>query len=233
MFAKQDKINVILKINFLQMLHCMPSSYNINLNESPNHFMTLDAMARGMTNISKIAKVTKINNNAEVELIVNDLLTQRLIVKSEIRGFLGRKKTEVRITETGLRVLNTKKQELEQKFQYVQQWYGNGDRSKLESFMDSNRAWIPMILFSGIMNAMFFMSMMSLMGMAMYPAESAAVGSHGDQNTQSGAQDNDNNNRSQEQTDKTSTESMAADHSSVGDSAGFEGFDGGRGFYNF
>src|ERR671926_366356 len=128
MFAKQDKINVILKINFLQMLHCMSSSNNVNVNESPNHFMILDAMARGMTNISKIAKVTKINNNAEVELIVNDLLTQRLIVKSEIRGFLGRKKTEVKITETGLRVLNTKKQELEQKFQYVQQWYGNVNR---------------------------------------------------------------------------------------------------------
>ena len=53
-----------------------------------------------MTNISKIAKVTKVND--EVELIVNDLLTQRLIMKSEIRGFLGRKKTEIRITETGL-----------------------------------------------------------------------------------------------------------------------------------
>src|ERR687886_2701922 len=228
MFAKQDKINVILKINFLQMLHCMSSSNNVNVNESPNHFMILDAIARGMTNISKIAKVTKINNNyAEIELIVNDLLTQRLIMKSEIRGFLGRKKTEIRITETGLRLLNTKKQELEQKFHHVQQWYGNGDRSKLESFMNSNRAWIPLMLFSGIMNAMFFMSMMSLMGMAMNPAESAAVGSHGDQNIQPAAQDNNDNNNSnggQEQTDPTSTESTA-DYSNVGDSAGFEGFD--------
>src|ERR671938_1217406 len=187
------------------------SSNNINVNESPNHFMILDAIARGMTNISKIAKVTKINSNyAEIELIVNDLLTQRLIMKSEIRGFLGRKKTEIRITETGLRLLNTKKQELEQRFQQVQQWYGNGDRSKLESFMNSNRAWIPMMLFSGIMNAMFFMSMMSLMGMAINPAESAAVGSHGDQNTQAGAQDNnDNNNSNQEQTDQTGAETTA------------------------
>jgi hypothetical protein len=211
-----------------------PSSNNINVNESPNHFMILDAIARGMTNISKIAKVTKINNNdAEIELIVNDLLTQRLIVKSETRGFLGRKKTEIRITETGLRLLNTKKQELEQKLEQVQQWYGNGDRSKLESFMDSDRAWIPMMLFSGIMNAMFFMSMMSLMGMAMNPAESAAVGSRGDQNTQSGAQNNDNNNdSSQEQTYQTTTE-PTADYSNVGDSAGFEGFDGGGGFDSF
>jgi hypothetical protein len=213
------------------------SSNNINVNESPNHFMVLDAIARGMTNINKIAKVTKINNNgAETELIINDLLTQRLIAKSEIRGFLGKKKTEIRITETGLRLLNTKKQELEQRFQQVQQWYGNGDRSKLESFMDSNRVWIPMMLFSGIMNAMFFMSIMSLMGMAMNPAESAVVGSHGDQNTQSASQDsNDNNNNgnvSQEQTDQTSTESTA-DYSNVGDSGGFEGFDGGGGFDSF
>ena len=84
--------------------------------------MILDAIARGMTNIRKIAKVTKVNNNyAEIELIVNDLSAQRLIVKSETRGFLGRKKTEIRITETGLRLLNTKKQELEQRFQQVQQ----------------------------------------------------------------------------------------------------------------
>ena len=227
MFAKQDKINVILKINFLQMLHCMSSSNNVNVNESPNHFMILDAIARGMTNISKIAKVTKINNNAEVELIVNDLLTQRLIMKSEIRGFLGRKKTEVRITETGLRILNTKKQQLEQNLLQVHQWYDNGDKSKLESFMDSNRAWIPMMLFSGIMNAMFFMSMMSLIGMAMNPAESAVVGSYGDQNAQLGAENNNSNNSSQEQTDQTGAE--PADHSNAGDPTGFEGFHGGGG----
>ena len=151
-------------------------------------------------------------------------------MKSEIRGFLGRKKTEIRITETGLRVLNAKKQELEQKLEQVQQWYDNGDRSKLESFMDSNRSWIPMMLFSGIMNAMFFTSMMSLMGMAMNPAESAAGGSRGDQNSQSGAQNNNDNNSNQEQTDQSGAE---ADYSNVSDSTGFEGFDGGGGFDNF
>jgi hypothetical protein len=100
-----------------------------------------------------------------------------------------------------------------------------------ESFMDSNRAWIPMMLFSGIMNAIFFMSMISLMGMTMNPAESAAVGSHGDQNTHSEAQNNDNNNSSHEHIDQTGAE--AADYSNVGDSTGFEGFDGGGGFDNF
>jgi hypothetical protein len=210
----------------------MTASYsNINVNESPNHFMTLDAIARGMTDTDKIAKAAKITNDAEIELIVNDLLTQRLIVKSEIRGFFGRKKTKIKVTETGIRLLNAKKQELEQKLQQVQQWYGNRDKSKLESFMDSNRQWIPMMLFSGIMSTMFFMSMMSLTGMAMNPAESAAVGSHGDQNSQPGAQDNNDNNSNQGQTDQTDSN---ADYGNVGDSTGFGGIDGGGGgFDNF
>lgn len=209
----------------------MPSSSsNVNINQSPYRFMILDTIARGMTNINKIAKATKINDDAEIELIVNDLLIQRLIIKSETRGFLGRKKTEIRITEIGLRTLDTKKQELEQKLEQVQRWYDNGDKSKLESFMNSNRTWIPMMLFSGIMNAMFFMSMMSLVGMAMNPAESAAVEGHGDQNTESGIQNNDNKNN-QEQVDQAGTET--ADYSNVSDSTGFEGFDGGGGFDNF
>ena len=54
--------------------------------------------------------------------------------------------------------------------------------------MDSNRMWIPMMLFSGILNIMFFASMMSFMGMAMNPAESAVTEGQVDQNT-AGAED--------------------------------------------
>ena len=51
-----------------------------------------------------------------------------------------------------------------------------------------------MMLFSGIMNAMFFMSMMSMLGMAMSPAESGLVGGEGsgtaaDSGESSGADD--------------------------------------------
>ena len=49
--------------------------------------------------------------------------------------------------------------------------YTNRDRRGVESFMDDNRAWIPMMIFSGIMSAIMFASMMSFMGMAMNPAE--------------------------------------------------------------
>ncbi|MBA2268427.1 MAG: hypothetical protein H0W19_08850 [Nitrosopumilus sp.] len=47
-------------------------------NESPNHFMVLDAISMGIKKISSISKVTKLSKD-EVELIVNDLNSQRLI----------------------------------------------------------------------------------------------------------------------------------------------------------
>ncbi|HYY65992.1 MAG TPA: MarR family transcriptional regulator [Nitrososphaeraceae archaeon] len=146
-------------------------SYNNDINESPNHFMVLDAIDRRANSIDKIAKVTKLEK-IDVELITNDLASQRLIIKTESKGFLGKRKLKTSITETGIRLLNIKKQELEQQWQQIQQWYNNGDRSHLQSFMNYDRAWIPMMLFSGIMNMIFFTSMMSFMGMAMNSIES-------------------------------------------------------------
>lgn len=141
-------------------------------NESPNHFMVLDAIARGMKKIDSISKVTKLSKD-EVELIVNDLVIQKILIKNVKKGFFGNKKIEFHIAETGMKILNSKKEELAEKSQRLQQLYESGDRSQVQSFMDSNRMWIPMMLFSGIMNMMFFASMMSFMGMAMNPTESA------------------------------------------------------------
>jgi predicted transcriptional regulator len=145
------------------------------INESPNHFMVLDAIGRGIKTIDKIAKVARLDK-AQVELIVNDLIVQRLVIRTEKKGFLGGTKVELTISHTGLQVLNTKKQELEKQWQQVQQWYNNGQTQQVQGYMDNNRMWVPMMLFSGIMNAMFFMSMMSMMGMALSPAESGLAG---------------------------------------------------------
>ena len=151
---------------------------SVRINESPNHFMVLDAIGRGVKTIDKIAKVAKMDK-AQVELIVNDLIVQRLATRTEKKGFLGRTKVELTISHTGLQVLNVKKQELEKQWQQVQQWYNNGQTQQVQGYMDNNRMWIPMMLSSGIMNAMFFMSMMSIMGMALSPAESGLVGGEG------------------------------------------------------
>jgi predicted transcriptional regulator len=147
----------------------------MSVNDSPNHFMVLDAISRGMKTFGKIVSNTKLDK-AIVDAVINDLAAQRLITIVEKKGFLGAKKEEFEITETGLRMLTAKKQELEKKFQQFQQWYSNGQMQQLQESMKADRIWLPFMLFSGIMNAMFFMSMMSLMGAAMTPAESAFAG---------------------------------------------------------
>ena len=148
---------------------------NVRVNESPNHFMVLDAIARGVKTVDKIAKVTRLNK-AEVELITNDLVAQRLVIQTEKKGFFGGKKLEFAISHTGMQLLSSKKAELEKEAAKIQQWYQSGNTGQIQSYMDQNRMWMPMMMFSGIMNIMFFMSMMSMMGMAMNPAESAQAG---------------------------------------------------------
>ena len=192
-------------------------SREVKVNDSPNHFIVLDAISRGMSSIDKIAKVAKLSKT-EIELIVNDLVFQRLITSNEKRGFLGRKKIELKITETGMDLLGNKKKELQDKVQEMQQYYDNGNRTQLESLMDSNRAWMPMMLFSGIMNILFFTSMMSLMGLAMSPMESSLAGSSEGGNADSGSA-----------TDDSSSDSSGADTGTGADTGGFDGggFDGG------
>ena len=146
-------------------------SENIKVTESPKHFMVLDAISRGVEDSGKIARVTKVSK-AEVEMILNDLAVQKLIVTEQKKGLFG-KKIQARITDTGSRLLSFKKQELEEKSRHLESMYTSRDRRGVESFMDDNRAWIPMMIFSGIMSAMVFASMMSFMGMAMNPAEAS------------------------------------------------------------
>jgi hypothetical protein len=193
-------------------------------NESPNHFIVLDAVARGMKKIDSISKVTKLSKD-EVELIVNDLVAQKILIKNEKKGFFGNKKIELDIADTGIKILNTKKEELSEKSERLQQLYQTGDKSQIQSFMDSNRMWIPMMLFSGILNMMFFASMMSFMGMAMNPAESAATEGQVDQNT-AGAED------TAATSDSSDVGAAGEMDTTSGGDPGFEGFDGG-GFGDF
>jgi hypothetical protein len=158
-------------------VHITSEMSSVRINESPNHFMVLDAIGRGVKSFDKIAKVTRLDK-AEVELIINDLIGQRLVIRTEKKGFL-RTKVELTLSHTGLQMLNSKKQELEKQMQQIQQWQSNGQTQQLQSYMDNNRMWMPMMLFSGIMNAVFFMSMISMMGMAMTPAESGLAGGEG------------------------------------------------------
>ena len=198
-------------------------SSEVNIRESPNHFIVLDASARGMNNVDKISRVSKLNKS-EVEIIINDLVFQRLVRMNEKRGFFGRKKNELKITETGMSLLGNKKKELQEKVQEMQQYYNNGDKSQLDSFMVSNRSWVPMMLFAGIMDILFFTSMMSLLGLGLNPMESS-LAQDGANADNGGSADNTNG-----ASDGSSSESSGADSQDVGsDGGGFDGggFDGG------
>ncbi|HJT50043.1 MAG TPA: MarR family transcriptional regulator [Nitrososphaeraceae archaeon] len=210
------------------------------LDKSPNHFIVLDAISRGISSIDKISKASKMDK-LEVELITNDLLTQRLIAKTERRGLIFRKKKqELGITDIGMKLLNAKKQELEQKRQQMQQSYNNRDGTQLQSYMDANRIWMPMMLFSGIMDIMFFTSMMSYIGLGINPLENAIMGvqsSGGGSLEQTANSSNDADHHSSNDEHGTSGETDGTgegadyDNSSF-DSGGFDGFDGG-GFDSF
>jgi hypothetical protein len=212
--------------------------------ESPNHFMVLDAISRGINSLDKIVVSTKLQKDL-VELILNDLLTQRLIVKSEKKGlFFGRKKTQMGITETGIKLLNAKKQELEQKRLEMQQSYDNEDGTRLQSYMNANRTWIPLMLFSGIMDMMFFTSMMSFVGLGINPMESAILGGGETGNSQDAGSSGDtqsidhrgetsSDTKSDDTTNNDNSDYNNGDFDSGGGGGGFDGFDGGGGFDGF
>src|SRR5919112_1552919 len=184
---------------------------------SPNHFIVLDAIARGLKNIDKISKATRLSRE-EVELIVNDLSLQRLAFREEKKKlFFGGSKLEVKVTETGLRMLNSKKQELQQQAEQLKQWNKNGNTAQLQSYMnsDNNRSWVPFMLFSGIMDILFFTSMMSFMGMALNPMENQMA-------SDSGGAEAD-----------TAADSGGAEADTAADSGGAEGGHGGGGFGGF
>lgn len=83
--------------------------------------------------------------------------------------------------------MTSKKQELEQNAKEIRQAYDNGNTAKLQTFMNTNRAWIPFMLFSGLMDVMFFASMMSFMGMAMNQQETSIAGDLGQSSSDSAA----------------------------------------------
>jgi hypothetical protein len=143
---------------------------------NPRHFIVLDAIARGIKSVDKIAKATRLSGE-EVELIINDLSNQRLIIReTKKRRFFGTSKLEIKATETGLRM-----QELQQQAEQLREWKQNGNTTQLQSYMnsDNNRSWVQFMLFAGILDILFFTSMMSMMGMALSPMESQMAADSG------------------------------------------------------
>src|ERR1044072_8279218 len=173
-FSRKTKNVIVFKYNFIYFINM-----SFNLNDSPTHFIVLNAIYKNFNTLDKMIKFTKLTKS-EVETILKELESQRLAIKLEKKIFFLGKKMQYQLTETGLKILTSKQRELENKLRQVQQWYSQGDKAQLQTFMGNNRSWMPFLIFSGIMDMVFFMSLMSFMGMALIPLESSMAGGGGD-----------------------------------------------------
>ncbi|MGA8914536.1 MAG: hypothetical protein WB474_00950, partial [Nitrososphaeraceae archaeon] len=98
----------------------------------------------------------------------------------------------------------------------------------LQTYMDSNRMWMPYMLFSGLMNVLFFTSMLSFIGMTMSPSESSVADNSGSSSDASDTAGTDNQADAGSASDATDTGDMSSDGGGF-DGGGFDGggFDGG------
>ncbi len=190
---------------------------SFNLNDSPPHFLVLNAIFKNSNTLNKIVKFTNLTK-AETENYLKELENQKLITGSEKKNFFFGKKIQYDTTETGLKVLIAKNQELEEKMKKVQQWYTQGDQAQLQSFMGDNRAWLPLMIVSGIMDMVFFTSLMSFAGMSLNPMESQMFG---------GGVGADHS-----AVDSSATTTSDAGAATTGDTSGID-FGGGGGFDSF
>jgi DNA-binding MarR family transcriptional regulator len=138
------------------------------MDPEPKDVMVLEAIARGQSNESMIAKATRLSA-FEVASIVERLIVRGLVERTEKKGLLG-KKTILKITNKGVEELQTRKYELEEKWQKMVMLSKQGDKKQFEEAVQMNKSWIPAMMFMGIIDMMFFMSMLSLMGMTMQSA---------------------------------------------------------------
>lgn len=136
-------------------------------------FTILDAISRGIDAIDKIARMTELDE-AEVELAINRLGTHRLIfASSKKRALLERRGLQISMTETGSRLLEEKKRFLEKKATDLRGSYYAGNSQATQLLIEENRAWLPIMILSGLLNAVMFESIMSFARMPMNSVEAA------------------------------------------------------------
>jgi len=138
------------------------------MDPEPKDVMVLEAIARGQNSEQKIAKSTRLTA-FEVASIVERLIMRGLIERTEKKGLLGTK-TILKITNKGTQELQARKYELEERWQKMVLIAKQGDKKQFEEMVQMNRSWLPAMMFLGIIDMMLWMSMLSMMGMAMHSA---------------------------------------------------------------
>jgi DNA-binding MarR family transcriptional regulator len=136
------------------------------MDPEPKDVMVLEAIARGQNSEQKIAKATKLTA-FEIASIVERLIMRGLIERTEKKGLLGTK-TILKITNKGVQELQTRKYELQERWQKMVLLAKQGDKKQFEQMVETNRNWLPAMIFLGVIDMMLWMSMLSMMGMAMH-----------------------------------------------------------------
>ncbi len=142
--------------------------------------IVLGAIRHGIKKFDKIQKTTQIEPK-ELNTILEQLENRGFIQVEEKKGWLG-KKIEIIVTEKGANEVDERVHELQSKWNQMSQLYKTGDKEKLKDYMDTNKSFLPMMMFFGVMDMMMFGMMFSMMGMPMsdyVPAESMPEGADG------------------------------------------------------
>ncbi|MFQ5920857.1 MAG: hypothetical protein ACE5JV_02445, partial [Nitrososphaerales archaeon] len=125
--------------------------------EKPKDVMVLTAIANDKKDEKSISKYTRLTP-FEAASVMERLILAGLVERREKQGFLGAKNILV-LTEKGARELSERRLELEQRYQKMVMVAKRGDKNQFEDTVAMNRSWIPAM--------MFWMSMLSMMGMTM------------------------------------------------------------------
>lgn len=137
------------------------------MEEEPKDVIVLGAIKKGAKKFDKIRSKTDLTPE-ELNKILEKLEERGFIKVEKKKGFLGREKIELQLTDKGDNELQQRVHEMEQKWNQMVQLYKLGDKKKLEEFMGSNKSDFAMMMFFGIMNMMMFSTMFSMIGASMH-----------------------------------------------------------------
>lgn len=137
------------------------------MEEEPKDIIVLGAIKKGAKKFDKIKNKTGIESE-ELNKILEKLEERGMIKVDKKKGLFGGAKIELQITEKGSNELDQRMHEMQENWKQMVQLYKSGDKKKLEGFMESNKSFLPMMMFFGIMDMMMFSMMFSMIGSHMH-----------------------------------------------------------------
>lgn len=131
----------------------------------PEEVIVLGAVKEGAKKFDKIKKKTSLDPE-NLNQILEKLEKKGLIRVETKKGFFG-PKISIYVTEDGKAELENQINIMENNWKQMSVLYKEGNKQKLQQYMEDNKTMIPMMMFFGIMDIMFFSTMLGFLGMQM------------------------------------------------------------------